>query len=43
MNLSVLKQLESELVEVDIYLVEPPKEKDKEANANKGINQLKQN
>ena len=28
-NLSVLKQLKSELVEVDIYLVEPPKEKNK--------------
>ncbi len=29
MNLSALKQLKSELVEVDIYLVEPPQEKDK--------------
>jgi insertion element IS1 protein InsB len=28
-NLSALKQLKSELVEVDIYLVEPPQEKDK--------------
>ncbi len=27
MNLSALKQLKSELVEVDIYLVEPPQEK----------------
>ena len=29
MNLSALKQLKSELVEVDIYLVEPHQEKDK--------------
>lgn len=29
MNLSALKHLQSELVEVDIYLVEPPQEKDK--------------
>ena len=29
MNLSALKQLKSELVEVDIYLVEPPQEKNK--------------
>ena len=29
MNLSVLKQLKSELVEVDVYLVESPQEKDK--------------
>ena len=29
MNLLALKQLKSELVEVDIYLVESPPEKDK--------------